>query len=159
MSDENLDGTDSENAPKVLREALEKANKRLAEFEKREQEREAKDRQESLTSILKAKGLKESAASHYQGEVSEEAVVQWASDLGLISEETRDEKDEQNTLGALRAAQLSGSSQSIPLGVTRGPNGGAMGAPEKIMELLQADGLTYEDYVRLGIFPKDPNVI
>jgi hypothetical protein len=34
-----------------------------------------------------------------------------------------------------------------------------MGSPEKIMELLKADGLSYEDYVRLGIFPKDPNTV
>lgn len=156
MSEETTSGNENDDtSPKALRDALEKANKRLAEFEKREQEAVAEKRKNSLTEILKAKGLKESAATHYAGEVSEDAVVQWATEIGLIS--TDDAKDK-NAEAAQRAAAVSGSSSS-QLGGGPSSNGPIVADPHKVLELMNTPGFTYEDGVRLGIFPKDPNTV
>lgn len=156
MSDDNLtnDGTD-DNSPKALREALEKANKELREYKKIAEQAAEEKRRESLTSILKAKGLKESAASHYKGDVSEEAVVQWATDLGLLStEETKDA----NAEAAARAAELAGGSESLLPGHTS-QSGVRVADPFKMLELVNSAGFTYEDGVRLGLFPADPNTV
>jgi hypothetical protein len=156
MSDDILTSDeDSDTSPKALRDALEKANKELREYKKLAEQAEAEKRTQSLQSILKAKGLKESAASHYKGDVSEEAVANWAKDLGLLNEE--DVRDE-NADNAQRAAELSGGSQSL---LPSSPNGKApiIGDPHKLLELVNSDGFTYEQGVSLGIFPKDPNTV
>jgi hypothetical protein len=156
MSDDTLNSENDETSPKALRDALEKANKQLAEYKKLAEEAAAEKRRESLTSILKAKGLKESAASHYTGDVSEESVVKWATDLGLLSTDTSGE--DLNAEAARRASAASEGSQSL-MGATATKDGKTVGDPHKILELMNTPGFSYEDGVRLGIFPKDPNVI
>lgn len=155
MSEDNTPGSENDEGPKALREALEKANKELAALRKEREDAEKAKRDESLATILKSKGLKESAAAHYTGEASEDAVVKWATDIGLLSAE---EENDENAEAARRAAAVSGSSASQP-GGSPNPNGPIVGDPHKMLEMLSTPGFSYEDGVRLGLFPKDPNTI
>lgn len=157
MSDDLNPGSenDESNSPKALRDALRKANDELAALRKEREDAAAEKRKSTLEEIFKAKSLKPSAASHYSGEASEDAVVQWATEIGLLAtEETKDA----NAEAAARAAAVSGGSAS-PQPSSPSNGGPIVGDPQKILELMSNPAFTYEDGVRLGIFPEDPNVI
>lgn len=154
MSDDNFDGDEG---IKNLRAAHDKQAAELRELKKALEGYQQKERTNGLASIFKAKGLKESAISHYSGDVSEDAVEKWATDLGLLSASEQEENDA-NSEAAARAALATGGSQSLPA-MSPGTNGPVIADPFKALELMQTPGFSYEDGVRLGIFPPDPNVV
>lgn len=158
MSDDTLnsDVNDADNSPKALREALEKANKKNAELQKFVEEVQAEKRNAQLTEILRSKGLKESVAKHFTGEVSEENVISWATDLGLLGTE---EAKDANSEAAARASLAAGGSSSLTAGASAGETGRVVVDPYKAMELMATAGFTYEDGVRLGVFPSNPDVV
>lgn len=158
MSDDNTLEVNDDTSPKALREALEKANKQLAEFRKMQEQADAEKRTTQLTEIFKSKGLKESAVAHFTGDVSEENVVKWATDLGLLSTSTDDQKPDPNAEAAARAVAAAGGSASVSTAGAEG-SGRRVADPFKAMELMQQAGFTYADGVAIGIFPERPDVV
>ena len=150
MSDDNLNDSDGiANLRKQydeLKASLTERDKKIAAFEK-------KERNSSLGEILKAKGLKETVANHYSGDVSEEAVTQWATDLGLLSVSENDA----NAEAARRAAAASGDSGSLSVDQSVTPGQRVLGDPEQILNALNT--LPYAELVKLGYMPADPNQI
>jgi hypothetical protein len=158
MSEENLDSEGIAG----LRKQYEETKKALAEAQKSLNELQTEKRTQSVAELFKAKGLPETAAKHFTGEVSEDAVVAFATDLGLIKAGSGDQgnQTDANAEAARRLSQNAGGSQS--LGVTQGEGGRVLGDPDAIMRLIQNTPNTKEGYQTLvdaGIMPTDPNRI
>jgi hypothetical protein len=152
MSDENFEGDEGF---KNLRAAYDKLKAEKAEAEKTAQALLAEKRTASLSEILKAKGLKETVASHYTGDVSEEAVTKWATDLGLITEAPA--TLDANAEAAARAAAAAGGSEVSGASTAVKPGDRILGDPAEIMSRL--NNLSYDDLVKIGYMPADPNQI
>lgn len=159
MSEEN---EDSEGIA-GLRKQYEETKKALAEAQKTLTDLQTEKRTQSLAELFKAKGLPESAAKHFTGEVSEDAVVSFATDLGLLQAAPQTDQPvvlDANAEAAKRLAENAGGSQS--LGVSRGEGGRVLGDPDAILRVLQNAPKTKEGYQQLvdaGLMPADPNRI
>lgn len=160
MSEEN---EDSEGIA-GLRKQYEETKKALAEATKALGDLQAEKRNQSLAEIFKAKGLPETAAKHFTGEVSEDAVVAFATDLGLLKADQNDQgnnnANDANAEAARRLSQNSGGSQSV--GVVKAEGGRVLGDPDAILRLIQGAPNTKEGYQSLvdaGLMPADPNRI
>ena len=159
MADEYNEAEENSNAQgggglrKQLEQALEalKAQKEeLAKFQ-------AKDRAETVKSILKAKGAPEGAASFYTAEdVSEGAVDKWLKEhenvfavSGQAAQQQAAEPDP-NAQAAQRVADASFGTVTEPLGANA-----AFGDPQELMRLIQTG--SDEDLVKLGILRPQGN--
>lgn len=151
MSEEN----DSEGIA-GLRKQYEEQKKALDTLLKENEELKTEKRNQSVTELFKAKGLPETAAKHFHGEVSEDAVVAFATDLGLLKADEASNENNQsdaNADAARRLSQNSGGSQG--LNISPGPGGRVLGSPQEIQ--LALDTLNYKELVDLGLMPADPN--
>jgi hypothetical protein len=158
MSDDALDFDDDNdtNGVKQLRahakqtaDALKEANARLAAFE-------ARDRESTVKSVLKAKGLNEKVASFYSGDASEDAVTKWVEEhadvFGVAASTTSGgAAPDANALAAARAAAASGGNATSDPAVGDGKR--IFGDPAEVQRLIQT--LPYPELVRLGYMP-DP---
>lgn len=154
MSDE----FDGDEGFKNLRKAYEATQTELKEARKALEKVSQKERTQSLTEIFKAKGIKESAATHYTGDVSEEAVVKWATEVGIPVTDPEAGKESENQSAAARALAAAGGASNYSARAEVTPGQRVLGDPEEILALLNAN-LPYEEYVKLGMMPANPNQI
>jgi len=155
MSDDTFDGEDGF---KNLRKAYDKQKADLAALQQSLEAIQAEKRGSQLAELFKAKGLSEAAAKHYTGDPSEDAVVAWATDLGLISAQSApDSKTDPNAEAAARVAGATSGRDELGNGVDS-DSGKPVGDPFERLNALQSMG--YDDLVKAGYIPAhDPSAI
>lgn len=129
---------------KETADALKAANERLAQFE-------AREREATVKSVLKAKGLPEKAATFYQGDASEDAVSKWVDENADIFGVRQSGGNDANAAAAAMAQAASfGNDGSEP---ALGPDRKVYGDPAELLKLMKT--LPYPELVKLGLVP-DP---
>ena len=152
MSDEN--DYDKANAPEWVKNLRKEAKASKAEAEQLRQqlaEATAAKRAADLGEILKAKGIDPSAAELYSGDVSEDAVGQWATKFGkAFGVTTQEQKPDPNAEAAQRVSDASYGTQVIPELSTEGQVVGDHAELERLMRTLSR-----EELQKRGMLPKD----
>lgn len=143
-----------------LRKQYEETKKALADAQKLVKDLSDDKRKKDLGEIFKAKSLPETAAQHFTGEVSEDAVVKWATDLGLLKpvEGTPPKEPlDANAQAAQRLSENSHGSYGFHVESEQTPGTRVLGDADEIMHALKT--LPKEELQRLGLMPKDFNTV
>ena len=149
MSDDDNFGDEGEGI-KSLRKQYEATQKELAEARELVSKFQARDRQETVASILKAKGAPEAAARFYNAEdVSEDAVGKWLeANSDLFPSAQRNDNDE----NAQHAARVSAASFGQQAHETQGGKTNLpLGDPAELERLMRT--LPQDKLREMGLLP------
>lgn len=127
-------------------DALKAANEQLAKYQ-------AQERDATVKSVLKAKGLPEKAATFYQGDASEDAVSKWVDENADIFGVRPSGQNDGNAAAA--AAVAAASYGAAPVDPGLGPDRKVYGDPGELLKLLKT--LPYAEAVKLGLLPDPKN--
>lgn len=158
MSDDNENSTDSEGI-RNLRKQYEDQAKELKALRESLAGYQKAERQTTVASILKAKGLPEKAASLYSGEdVSEDAVGKWAENYADIfgAQPASTQSGTPADPNAAAAARMAAATQSSPSTQSIAPDGYVVGDPNEMLHAIKT--LPYEELVKLGYMPKQGGI-
>jgi len=169
-----------ETTPGDLRKAYEKQKQAREAAEQRLRELEAKERQATVADILKAKGAPAKAAKFYSGEADEASVVAWLKEneelfpTSTTTETTNAQKaatttqvvTDPNVLAAQRLAEATANvgqeQQVFSTGTTAGAPITDTALVEQMMIAMKNIPDTpqgYEQLVKMGLFPANPNQV
>lgn len=152
MSEENDNLGDEGEGIKNLRKEFEALKKQNAEKDARLAQYEQRDRQSTVASVLKAKGLSEKAAALYTGDdVSEDAVGKWvesyADVFGVQAQTQQTSENDANAQAAQRTAAA--AFENAEPGFNN--LGQVFGDPEEAEKLMRS--LPYEELQKRGWVP------